>query len=681
MRQAYYRNTLGAFLGENNSAIVGKLNIENTRFAQQWTIGTTSWIEFIKILKDGFSKLKTTYAKSSDWHILLEYEIPRLSSRIDAVILAEDLIFVIEFKLDREKYEAADIRQAEDYALDLKDFHLESRNKSIIPILLAPEAKHKKQDINNSTSVSHCLLANKNNFHEIIYQAYLAKHLSNTIIDSVSWENSDYKPTPTIVQAAKALFAGQKVETISTSGAESINLTKTSKYIIDVINDAKANKKKVVCFVTGVPGAGKTLVGLNVIHEKDLFGGHEFDTAYFSGNGPLISVLKEALARDNYEKRLLKYKIDSVGEKPTKKESQQSIKGKIQNLHSFIKEGIRNKNAPTEKVVVFDEAQRCWDALHFYNKSKQNQNRETNPFEIQKKSEAELLFEIMNRHKDWAVIIALVGGGQEINTGEGGIGEWGKALKTEFSDWYIHISPQLLFGDESTSNQTLFDIKPSSLLISTNDDLHLKVSHRSFKANNLNSWVNAVLENEPEKAKKLFSTIKDSFPIIITRDLSSAKKWLKDKVIGNKRIGFVASSSAVRLKADGINIDDRIEVESWFLNDPKDIRSSYYLEQAATEFDIQGLEIDFCGLCWDLDLSFDTKWIPKKFHVSSSSWSSNVQEITQQYLLNKYRVLLTRSREGLIIWVPKGNNDDPTRPITDYDKIVEYLERCGLQHL
>jgi len=300
MRAAYYRNSIDGFLKEDDNSILGKLSLENARFTQQWTIGTISWNECIKLLKSSFNLLIEVNTNSLHWQILLEYEIPRLARRIDAVILAEDVILVIEFKLDRKTYESADRRQAEDYAIDLKDFHLESRDKAIVPILFAPLAPTIKNSlISNPNSVSQCLLANEKNLTEVLLDAYTINHSKKILIDPDKWENSEYKPTPTIVQAAKALFAGQKVEDISNSGADSINLTLTSGYIIDIINDARTNRKKVVCFVTGVPGAGKTLVGLNVIHEKETFGGQEIDTAYFSGNGPLIKVLKEALARDD----------------------------------------------------------------------------------------------------------------------------------------------------------------------------------------------------------------------------------------------------------------------------------------------------------------------------------------------------------------------------------------------
>lgn len=490
MKQAYFHSTLQVFLSSNDDEIVGKLNKAGTAFASQWTITTTSWDSSIQILKKSCIELIEKKLAAKDWHILLEYEIPRLGSRIDAVIIADDIIFVVEFKFDRKKYESADIRQVEDYANDLLDFHFESKNKIIIPILLAPLAKPilNVGNLDSDAFIKSTLKANATNFSQFVFEAYLNYHKeSNECIDSYKWENSEYQPTPTIIQAAKALFAGQKVETITKSGAANNDLKTTTDYLIQVINQARIENKKIVCFVTGVPGAGKTLVGLNVVHEKEEFGGEETNTAYFSGNVPLINVLREALTRDHLERETELFKLKKLSERPTKKKSEREIKSKIQNLHLFIKDCIRNQSPPTERIVVFDEAQRCWNAIHFSNKAKQNQNREKAPFEIEIKSQAELLFEFMNRHEGWSVIIALVGGGQEINTGEGGIAEWGKAIQNKFSNWEIHISDQLISGDSSTAEQTLFDSIPNNVRIRKNQNLHLSVSQRSFKANNLNA--------------------------------------------------------------------------------------------------------------------------------------------------------------------------------------------------
>jgi hypothetical protein len=683
MKQAYYHSSIEDFLKINEDEIIGKLNKAGTFFASQWTITTTSWDSSIQILKKSCQELTLKNPAINNWHILLEYEIPRLSSRIDAVILADDLIFVIEFKYDRKKYELADIRQVEDYANDLIDFHLESKNKIIIPVLLAPLARSINIDLqlDNSAYIKTCLKTNEHNFSEIIYNAFLNYHSNNNyFIDPHKWEQSEYKPTPSIIQAARALFSGQKVESITKSDADKIDLATTTKYLIEKINEARKNNNKIICFVTGVPGAGKTLVGLNVVHEKEAFGGDEFNTAYFSGNGPLIKVLSEALSRDHYNKNLQLYKLKLSNEKPTKSDSERKVKAKIQNLHSFIKAEIRKQTPPDERIVVFDEAQRCWDATHFYNQTKRNQNREKSPFALQQKSEAELLFEFMNRHEGWSVIIALVGGGQEINTGEAGIAEWGKAVKEKYFNWQVHISPQLLLGDSVTDGKSLFEILPNNVVINKSKDLHLDVSRRSFRAENLNEWVNALINNNSIEANRVAQIIKKSYPLLITREIEKAKQWLKGNISGTKRIGMLASSGGMRLRPYGILTKEDINESYWFLNDEDDIRSSSFLEITATEFAVQGLELDWIGVCWDADLRRNGEnWDFKNFR--GTSWTNMSILSDRQYLLNKYRVLLTRAREGIIIFVPEGDSEDETRLPEFYDPIYEYLVSCGLKSI
>jgi Uncharacterized conserved protein (DUF2075) len=678
MSKAYYCTKIQDFLNTKDNEIIGKLNIGGTQFASQWTITTKSWGSSIEILKKAFTEILNANTTAANWSLFLEYEIPRLQSRIDAVILADDLIFVIEFKYDRNRFDLADIRQAEDYALDLHDFHFESKNRTIIPVLLAPLAKINKILIldNSNKPVKECQRANTETFSSIILNAYNTWHISaKEIIVANLWEQSAYSPTPTIIQAATALFSGQKVEEISNYGAD--NLAGTSKYIIGTINEAQQTNKKVICFVTGVPGAGKTLVGLDIVHEKELFGGTESNTAYFSGNVPLINVLREALTRDHYDRETILYKSKKLNKRPVKNDSARKVKAKIQNLHQFIKDSIGRSNPPNERIVVFDEAQRCWDSKQFTNKAKQNRNRESNPFTIEEKSEAELLFEFMNRHDGWAVIIALVGGGQEINTGEGGISEWGKALTNKFPSWEIHISPQLITGDNSTNSQKLFEIYPENLIIKSCDKLHLSVSQRSFKAANLNSWVNAVIDNNPDQAYEIAKSIQHVYPLFITRKIETAKEWLKEKRIGTKRIGLIASSGGLRLKPYGIHVREVIDEALWFLNDENDVRSSHYLEVAASEYKVQGLEIDWVCIAWDADLRrMLNAWDFKSF--SGTNWQQIKGDAEKQFLLNTYRVLLTRSREGIIIFVPEGDINDPTGLPDFYNPIFEYLKGCGV---
>lgn len=681
MRQAYLHTTIENFHRLSDFEIIGILNKANTQFASQWTITTTSWDSFLVVLKDSLSTLISLKPESKNWSILLEYEIPRLQSRIDAVIIADDIIFVLEFKYERKKFELADIRQTEDYALDLFDFHLESRNRTIIPILVAPKATSAQSTFldKKQNQVVECLRANAKTLPKLIHSSFEFYHSENEkSIDAFKWEQSEYKPTPTIIQAAKTLFAGQKVQEISNYGAD--NLSKTSKYLIQTVKEAIKENKKIVCFVTGVPGAGKTLVGLDVVHEKNEFGGTESNTAYFSGNVPLINVLRHALSKDNYERDLKLYKEKKIAVRPLKNDSERKVKAKIQNLHQFIKGSLRTKIPPDERIVVFDEAQRCWDAKQFSNKSKQNQNRETNPFSIEEKSEAELIFEFMNRHKDWAVIIALIGGGQEINTGEGGISEWGKALQTKYQNWEVHVSPELIDVKNPIDSQNLFQNNSDLLKVIRNKDLHLSVSQRSFKAANLNNWVAAVLDNQPAKAKQIIDSIESSYPIIITRNIESAKDWLRQKKAGNKRIGMLASSGGLRLRPYGIQVREEVDEALWFLNHETDVRSSHYLEITATEYKVQGLEIDWACICWDADLRRNAnEWAYRSF--SGTTWQAVKGSAEQQFLLNTYRVLLTRAREGIIIFIPEGDEKDYTRSRDFYDPTFEYLKSCGASYL
>ncbi|NCU05818.1 MAG: DUF2075 domain-containing protein [Chitinophagaceae bacterium] len=681
MRGAYYSCFIRDFLITSNEEIIGNLNLANTQFASQWTIATTSWDSSVQLLKNSFLELTAKHVNASNWYLLLEYEIPRLQSRIDAVVLADDLIFVIEFKYERKKYELADVRQAEDYALDLHDFHMESREKTIVPILFSPLAKSMANDFSKGPSklVKDCVYANATNLAQVLNNAYIAFHHDlNKPIDHKQWEESIYSPTPTIIQAATSLFAGQGVKEITNKGAE--NLDKTSTYLIEVINQAKENNKKIICFVTGVPGAGKTLVGLDVVHEKDAFGGTDTNTAYFSGNVPLVNVLREALARDDYNRQQQLYEKGDITKRPVKGDSERQVKSKIQNLHQFIKYSINRKTAPVERIVVFDEAQRCWNAKQFSNKAKQNRNRETNPFAIEEKSEAEFIFEFMSRHEGWAVIIALIGGGQEINTGEGGIAEWGKAIQTKYQNWEIHISPQLIKGDSTTDNQTLFEDDYSNLIIRESEHLHLSVSQRSFKAANLNNWVQAVIANDTTTAMSFANSIQGVYPLCITRDIDKAKQWLRNRKAGSKRIGMLASSGGLRLKPYGIQVRDTVEEALWFLNDERDIRSSYYLELTATEYKVQGLEIDLACICWDADLRRKSnEWDFKNF--SGTNWQENKSLQERIFLLNTYRVLLTRAREGIIVFVPEGDSSDYTRLPEFYNPIFTYLKDCGMQEI
>ncbi len=659
---AFYLNTISNFLDDNNDLIIGSLTKQAgiAGFHQQLHTQTLSWNEEINVLKSSLKELINQKSASSEFGILLEYPIARREKRIDTVIIANNLIIVIEFKVGKDDYFNTDKEQLLDYCLDLRDFHFESRNKIIVPILLATNGKNIENKFPNENElIKNITFANSNNIASNILEILERNDAKIKEIDNNKWDKSDYSPTPTIIEAAQTLYAGKSVIEISRSHAGTKNLTKTSDAIVNAIKLAKANNQKIVCFITGVPGAGKTLAGLNIAHDNE-FQGHEKSLATFlSGNGPLIKVLREALSRDAFKK------IKSSDKNARKKETDRIISF-IENVHRFLDHYFLEKERiPNNKIVIFDEAQRAWNA-------EQSMRKFQRPY-----SEPEMMFEIMNRHKDWAVIVALVGGGQEINTGEAGLPEWGRIIQEKFNDWKVYISPQLKTGNHSTGNLTLFERSPGNVEVVENIDLHLDVSLRSYKAEELSNWVNLLLTDRPKEALEVYSEKLSNYKIVLSRDLEKAKNWLKSNCKGSRRMGLVASSGGRRLRPYGLEVKLQLEEAEWFLNSRSDIRSSYYLEIPATEFGIQGLELDWTGVCWDLDLRRNNyTWDFNSFR--GTAWQKVSNEENRKFVINKYRVLLTRAREGMIIYVPLGSDDDPTRNPKFYNSISSYLKECGV---
>jgi len=661
---AFYSNTVANFIDDDNNLIVGTLTkmAGISGFHQQLHTQTLSWSDEINILKASFKQLikkETSFTQSG---ILLEYPIARREKRIDVVIIVNGIIIVIEFKVGRSEYLNSDKEQLLDYCLDLRDFHFESRNRTVVPILLATNGKTIANKFSDSNElVKEIYFANSDNLADNLYEVITAYGNQN-ILDNKKWDESDYSPTPTIIEAAQSLYSGKSVIEISRSHAGNKNLTKTSNAVINAIRDAKTRNQKIICFITGVPGAGKTLAGLNIAHYAEFQNDEKSLATFLSGNGPLIKVLRGALAKDAFSK------IKRQDNTARKKETDRII-AFIENVHRFLDHYFFEKERmPNNKIVIFDEAQRAWNAEHSMRKFQR-------PF-----SEPEMMLEIMNRHTDWSVIVALVGGGQEINTGEAGLPEWGKIIQEKFRDWEVHISPQLKVGNHSTGNLTLFEQSPSNILIHENPDLHLDVSLRSYKAEELSNWVNLVLTNAPDQASSIFKEKLSNYKIVLTRDLEKAKNWLKNRCKGSRRMGLVASSGGRRLRPYGLDVKSPLEEAEWFLNGRDDVRSSYYLEIPATEFGIQGLELDWVGVCWDADLrKAKNSWDFNAF--KGSKWQKVSNPEMKKFIINKYRVLLTRAREGMVIFIPPGNAEDPTRASEYYDPIAGYLKSCGVPEM
>lgn len=658
MKRYFYANSIPDFLTQSEDEIIGTLFL-NSGFADGLP-QKLAWLQQIRILKS------TLNAYSG--RLLMEYSIPRLGRRIDVILIIKNVLFILEFKVGESRFSPSAVDQVWDYALDLKNFHETSHSIVIAPILIATEASKSLSSFDVALDTDNLLsppiqtnLDSLPLFIDIVLDTVTAP-----TIDPDHWGNGRYAPTPTIIEAASILYSEHSVENISHKGAEEKNLTETSDAVREIIERSETYREKSICFVTGVPGAGKTLVGLNIATQR-ASSDEDKGSVFLSGNGPLVSILREALTRDKVSRE------KEIGRKITKKEALRSVSKFIQNVHHYRDEYIRDHRPPYDHVAIFDEAQRAWNL------------RETARFMRQKKnlpdfdmSEPEFLISCLNRHEDWAVIICLVGGGQEINRGEAGISEWLQSLNRSYPDWKVYISNHLSDAEYATAD-TLQAMSRNPNL-NKDDRLHLSVSMRSFKAGSVSALVKAILDFDVGSASNLYSTIKDRYPMAITRDIGLAKEWLRNKARGSERFGILASSSAERLKASSLNVKAPMDPVHWFLEDKNDVRSSYFLEDVATEFHCQGLELDWTCVAWDADLRFaNNQWQP--FSFRGTAWQ-NVRDLErQQYLKNAYRVLLTRARQGMIIVVPRGDSTDKTRQPEFYDRTFSYLKSLGIETL
>ena len=646
MLRAYYGKSIADFIQEDDLNILGTL-AKNHGYQTLEKSQQNAWERQITILKSQLAEL-TGY-------IYFEFSIPRMGKRVDNIVILGDKIFLLEFKIGSEQYDKYAIDQVIDYALDLRNFHEGSHYANLIPILIAEKAPIFENNFQTVQNLDHAILLNAHNLHE-----FFKLYDSNSLMDVAAWEQSSYKPTPTIIEAAQALYQNHDVEGITRSDAGAKNLSATANCISNIIEQAKQGNKKAICFVTGVPGAGKTLAGLNIANQR-LKVAEDEHAVFLSGNGPLVQVLQEALARN----RAIKNKIK-------KETALKETRAFIQNIHHFRDEYLKNSQAPTEKVVVFDEAQRAWN------------QHQTSKFMSQKRgqsdfnqSEPEFLIEVMNRHQNWCVIVCLIGEGQEINTGEAGLVAWMQALQSSYPDWQVHYSNLIVNQDNY-----LQDAAIKSWLSTTGveqNHLHLATSVRSFRSEKVSAWVHALLDMD-EQAKSLWKEIQSNYPIVLTRDLQKAKAWVKAQAKGSERYGLVASSGARRLKALGVHVKNEIDVANWFLNPKYDVRSSYFLEDVATEFDVQGLELDWVCLAWGDNFYYqDNQWHYQSF--KGCKWQNINKEEDKQFTKNAYRVLLTRARQGMVIWIPEGSESDNTRQKEFYDGTYQYLKSIGINEL
>jgi hypothetical protein len=661
---SFYIKNIKSFLEEEEKSILSDLaaGITNLNFElNEETLN--SWKDAIAQLRPCLRSIVSKNPVAADWSILLEYVIPMINQRIDCVIIAGDLILVIEFKGGESTSGAQALRQAQEYALNLSDFHEESRHRVIFPLALGTFKTLKTLDTTNAGKgaiITHVQL------EETLKVSIETWGNKANAIDPARWDKSRYFPVPTIIDAASNIYANHDVKDLANSKAGVENLKETETCIVNAVNEARVRGAKKLIILTGVPGAGKTLAGLNAVQtvQSKLEASKE-QASFLSGNSPLVEVLQEALKRS----------VRRTGKKSTR-----SIRSRIRNMHTFVNETYADteNRPPAERLIVFDEAQRAWTAA----KNKKKFGRDI--------SEPDMVLDIMARHQGWAVIIALVGGGQEIHGGEAGLAAWGDAI-VNHPEWEVLTSPEALHGGPSVAGSRLFRSEVSiPLKIKDAKDLHLAISKRSIESEVTAAWVNATLMGEVTKAAELS---KKGLSIWVTRDLAKARNWLKYHSEGNRRAGLIASSGADRLRAEGVETPTftflgGIDYKRWFLDDRFDHRSSNQLEVALSEFEMQGLEIDVSGLLWGCDLIFKNgKPVPRKLKgctwekISGNGDPQAGADDNSMRTINKYRVLLTRFRKAMVIFVPKGDHEDQTRAPDDFDSAYLHLKSCGLRDL
>ena len=656
--KAYYCNSIPGFIKDTSASVVGQLVRHTVKF-HAFDISTEqeeAWENQIKELQIRLEQ------HGIEGDIIFEYDIVRLGKRIDVILLIKHMVFSLEFKNGQSVFTAHDAQQAEDYAIDIKNFHKESEDLYVCPILIATDAEPYAKKQSTGCYPDKQVYLQRENIETLVPKISEISKLygDDGEIDFDKWFNSPYYPTPTIIAAAVEAYSSHHLSEIAQSEAGQDNINACEEKLNEVIAYAEQNKKKCVCFVTGVPGAGKTLVGLDVV-AKNLDKRQDNLSVYLSGNGPLVEVLREALKKSVKAKKQLN------------RETEVAINALIQSSYVFKKDNSSHKRPTPENILIFDEAQRVW------NQEKMARKHNDPTMAV---SEPHLLYSIMNRHQDWAVMICLVGLGQDIYDGEVGINEWFKCGIVDFKDWELFYSQEIFsqVEDKNIDKDLILGCDRCHQMT----ELHLKTSIRSFRADKQCQFVDALLDNNPDETKAVYQIISEKYPVYITRDYQMAKNWVKNQVRGSQRCGVMACSSAQRLKPEGVYVPTEIDVKNWFLAPSDDLRSSNMLEVVASEFKVQGLEIDWGLVCWDADLRRTKKGDEWDYYTfRGTRWNKRNKAEQRRYLVNSYRVLLTRARQGMIIFVPKGVDPeiDPTRDATYYDGIYDYLLSCGIKEL
>lgn len=655
--RSFFAAPVAQFLAAPDAVVIGQLASRHVAFhASAEAEQIRAWEQELILLRRALTEVG---AAAATWQLLIEVPLLRLGKRLDAVVLAPGVVAVVEFKIGARAYEGADRLQTERYAQSLRDFHEVSQRQIIVPILCAEHAPPVSLELTILDGVAELLFANGDTLVRALQLAANAADDAALMVDAATFDRSPYRPTPTIVEAAQALYANHQIADIGRGDAADAELQAAAARLQEIAADAERDREKVICFVTGAPGAGKTLLGLDLAL-KSRSGPHP--AALLSGNRPLVHVLTEALAADSAAREGL-----------TKSTAKYHADAAIQNLLGYLKEHTDGAEPP-EPVIVFDEAQRAWDA----DVGQELMGRPS--------SEPELFLEILDR-LDWACLVCLVGPGQEINRGEGGLPLWGAALASAAAKgriWRVVAAPQALDGGADVTGAGLRQgLGEAPVPTQREPQLHLANAIRSYRNPLQGMWVAALLEGDLGRAATLAQRM-EAPPAVLTRDLGAAKDWLRQRRRGGRSVGLLASSGAVRLVGEGLPPAPRSNelgpIGHWFLKPYTDFRSAGALETPMSEFGCQGLELDYVGICWGGDLIWGGgEWTPRT--MRAPKWQTVRELERRRFRLNGYRVLLTRGRAGLVIYVPRGASDDPTRAPTELDGVAAALLHAGCQPL
>jgi hypothetical protein len=662
----FYRSSVDEFLAQTDEYVIAHLGIAyaNRGFTSQYSDQTLTWERDLKSLRTCLKRCVDKSDSARLWGLLLEFSIPRKEMRIDTVLLIRDSIAIIEAKTGTAASQAK--RQIEEYALLLHYFHKESSNRRIVPIAVSTTAVEADISLLNQRELFPQLATYwiarviRSSWDELFSVLVAAEDPSREQIVLEVWDESSYFPIPSILEAALALKTGLSIREIAHSEASESEIENVRLTVQECLDRARTESRHAICFLTGVPGSGKTLVGLSLAHSDENKGNA---IHFMSGNGPLVQVLQHLFTQESMRKGA--YAPQARAEAKTL----------IENVHIFARNYTDDdQGPPSNHAIIFDEAQRAWNRAQNLRKFRRDY------------SEPEMLLRIMERHEDWAMVIALVGGGQEINDGEAGLEEWGRALLDLSKDWLIYASPEVLEGGQSTAGHRLFSDTLRQKEVQTSSALHLRTSNRSLRADQLATWVNLLLDGKSDEAASL--RISERFPMFLARSLDETRLKLQQQGIGIERCGLVGSSGAARLRAEGLEPNSSFHAdypwEHWYLAEESDVRSSHRCEVFATEFEIQGLELDWIGLCWGGDFVWDLLrgWQLRALrHGNQTKWTAIKNEEKKIYRRNAYRVLLTRARKGMVIFVPRGNANDPTNSPEEFNATAEYLVRCGVNQL